>query len=79
MIWCSSVCVCELAGKCTVYTAVIHLISLLSPATACGFLNSAVKTRRCLCISLCIDSCVLQVVLAAGMSGTTALLRQQTQ
>jgi len=73
---CVCVRACVLAGKCTVYTADIYLLSLPSPATACGFLDSAIKTRRCLCISLHIESCVLQVVLAAGMSGTTALLRQ---
>jgi hypothetical protein len=77
MIWCSSVCaracvcvcvcVCVLGGKCTVYPADIYLISLPSPATACGFLDSAIKTRGCLCISLRIESCVIQVVLAAGM------------
>jgi len=75
---CVCVCVCVLAGKCAVYTADIHLISLPSPAAACGFLDSTVKTRRCPCISLHIESCVLDV-LAAGMSDTAASLRHRPQ
>jgi len=71
------VCVCVLAGKCTVCTADIYLISLPSPATACVSLDSAIRTRRRLCISLRIESCAVHVVLAAGMSGTAALLMTQ--